>query len=615
MTDYSYVDKLRNQKLKFIPKEGNIILGFSLSRKNNSEEWSHGLLPIDKATLKLSEKMAKAIPILVDKDQLERYFLPDECTVQFKEEIGETEIDKIIEYCQCSILIKHRTSNYYTVKINKNKDVFETIRNLSEFGEVEFAEPSEIDSDALSHPYYTDKLTGKQLLFIPRNDELVITYKADDTASSALPNFGILDLNDDTASVPDDADRCCPAMIDSDGLTRYFLPNEFTVQFREDINNEAAEKVLKNTGCSILSKQRTEGYYIVAVPDDRDFFATVRQLIELDEVEFAEPSEVCLDNFAYRPMSPMFGNLWGLNNTGQTVQGKTGTSGIDIKLTEAWDITMGDPNVIIVIIDTGVNLEHPNLAKNILPCNGEDWDFCPDGDEIPEDEHYRFHGTHVAGIAGAIESSEGIIGVAPKCKLMPLRVTLRDGRNTDRVDALNYVVDVAKQHPELRYVINCSWVMGGDNTAIYQAIKRAIDNNIVVIFAAGNDDWDMDVKPRYPAVYPEVIAVAGLDQKNQKVSSSNYGSQIDVCAPGENIWSTSGEGKYRFDTGTSMAAPHVAGVAALIWSVNPQLTNHQIRQILEDSCDEVDQANPDFSNKLGKGRINALKAINNTLMR
>ncbi|WP_157464653.1 S8 family peptidase, partial [Crocosphaera chwakensis] len=267
-------------------------------------------------------------------------------------------------------------------------------------------------------------------------------------------------------------------------------------------------------------------------------------------------------------------------------------------------------------IDTGVALDHPNLVANILPRNEEDWDFDPDDDDIPEDAgHNTFHGTHVAGIAGAVDSPEGIIGVAPNCKIMPLRVKLKAGRNANRVDAINYVIEIAKQHPELHYVINCSWVTNGYDTAIFRAITRAIENNILVIFAAGNDDWDMDNdKPRYPGVHSEVIAVAGLDSKNHKVGSSNYGTQIDICAPGENIWSTNkptpeNNDYYRFDTGTSMAAPHVAGVAALVWSVNPQLTNHQVRHILEESCDEVDTANPDFSNKLGKGRINALKAI------
>lgn len=614
MVKFFFTDKLRNEQRTFTAKTDETIVKFdlpSLLKKVKSEEFSYSLLPAKRDFPAQSDQIDREIPVLLDKDLLERYFLPDECTVQFKEDIGETEINRIVEECDCSISVKHRTHNFYTLKISKDRDVFETIRDLSAFAEVEFADPSEIDADGIKRFFYTDKLTGKQRLFVPKDDELVITFEPDETASSPLSQFEILDLTDETASVPPDAAQSFPAMIDSDGLTRYFLPNECTVQFQENVTEETAKELLKSKGSSILSRQRTQGYYIVSVPDEQDLFLTIQELIELDEVELAEPSEVYLDNFAYEPDSPMFERLWGLNNTGQTVNNQTGTSGIDINMTEAWDITMGDPNVIIVIIDTGVDLDHLNLAANILPRNGEDWDFDPDDDDIPEDEHRVFHGTHVTGIAGAVDSPEGIIGVAPKCRIMPLRVKLKAGRNANRVDAINYVVDIAKENPELRYVVNCSWVMNGDNTAIFRAIRRAIDNNIVVIFAAGNDDWDMDNdKPRYPGVYPEVIAVAGLDSKNQKVSTSNYGSQIDVCAPGENIWSTSGEGKYRFDTGTSMAAPHVAGVAALIWSVNPQLRNLQVRQILEDSCDKVDTANPDFSNQLGKGRINALKAIN-----
>jgi hypothetical protein len=132
------------------------------------------------------------------------------------------------------------------------------------------------------------------------------------------------------------------------------------------------------------------------------------------------------------------------------------------------------------------------------------------------------------------------------------------------------------------------------------------------VFAAGNNNQNTDITPQYPGVYPEVIAVAALDQQDRKAIfptwGSNFGSNVDVSAPGVNIWSTVLVNNYGFKSGTSMAAPHVAGLAALVWSRNRSLTNQQVRQVIQDTCDNIDAANPGFIGQLGRGRINAFQA-------
>jgi subtilisin family serine protease len=181
--------------------------------------------------------------------------------------------------------------------------------------------------------------------------------------------------------------------------------------------------------------------------------------------------------------------------------------------------------------------------------------------------------------------------------------------NQNRADAINFVAQEAPANLIRRYVINCSWKTGGDHAGVRTAIQTAVNTNIVVVFAAGNANTNMDVKPEFPGVYPEVISVTSVDNRDRKPWLSNFGSTVDVAAPGENIFSTLPGGGHGFDSGTSMAAPHVAGLAALIWSVDSSLTNQQVRHVIETTCDNVDATNPGFVGMLGRGRVNAAAAV------
>jgi subtilisin family serine protease len=483
---------------------------------------------------------------------------------------------------------------------------------------------------------YTNKFSNKQLRFSPKADEVVATFRQPPTeemarsvmrATSLAIGQGInLDRGFAVFQVAPDQDleaattalaatpqiaNTIPVMIDDEGLTRYFLPDEFTVQFREGVKEKDAERIIREKGSQILVQQRTPGYYTLAVPEGKGLFEMLREFSALDEVAFAEPSEAGFnDALAYMPDDPDFPKLWGLHNTGQTVNGTSGSVDADIDAPDAWDITRGDPDVIVTVIDTGADLNHPDLAVNFLPRGAEDWDFADGADPSPDDTDG--HGTHVAGTAAGVDSAAGVIGVAPQCRIMPLRVNLTSGMNQNRADAINYVAAQAVANPGRRYVINCSWKMNGDHAGVHNAVINAVNNNVVVVFAAGNANQDIDVIPQYPAVYPELIAVAATDQQDRKASFSNFGTKVDVSAPGVNIYSTFPDDSYAFLDGTSMASPHVAGLAALIWSRNPTLTNQQVRTIVESTCDNIDAKNPGFTGKLGKGRINAFKAVSAT---
>ncbi len=324
---------------------------------------------------------------------------------------------------------------------------------------------------------------------------------------------------------------------------------------------------------------------------------------------FAEPSSVGFDDALYMPNDSRFGEQWALNNTGQT----GGRTGADVKATSAWDIERGDPGVVIAIIDTGVALNHPDLRGNLLSRpTGEDWDFAdnsPSNSGLSPDDSGS-HGTHCAGISAAVDNTVGVVGLAMGCKILPIRIDLIAGRNANRADAINFVTSIRNRFK--RVVINCSWRASGNITAIRAAIINATNNGLIVCFAAGNADRDMDVNPQYPGAYPQVISVAATDHNDKKASFSNFGSTVDVAAPGDDILSTIPSDAYGLNSGTSMASPLVAGLAALIWSKNSTLSSSQVRQIIESNCDDIDSLNPGFEGKLGRGRINAFRSLENT---
>jgi hypothetical protein len=275
--------------------------------------------------------------------------------------------------------------------------------------------------------------------------------------------------------------------------------------------------------------------------------------------------------------------------------------------------TKGDPNIIIAVIDTGVDYDHPDLAANIwhnsgeIPGNDVDddgngyvdddigWDFvsitedgAPGEDMGPRDRDpmdFQGHGTGCAGIASAVtDNNTGIAGTAWNSKIMVLRAGYKsaEGKGTladsDSADAIKYAADKGA------HVISMSW--GGDGSEILRlAIEYAYNAGSVLVAAAGNDGTDSQ---HYPAVYPGVIAVAASDQNDDRAVFSNYGSWVDIAAPGASIRSTAFDDRYASWNGTSMATPFVAGVAGLILSQYPTLTAADVTNRLLDSAHDID---------------------------
>lgn len=315
--------------------------------------------------------------------------------------------------------------------------------------------------------------------------------------------------------------------------------------------------------------------------------------------------------------------LWGLHNAGGFFW--QNTPDIDINAPEAWEVTLGDSDLIVGVIDTGVHYRHPDLADNIFEnplevLNGIDddgngyiddirgWDFH-NGDNDPNDDN--FHGTHVAGTIAAVgNNNRGVVGVAPGVQILPLKVMGSGGQGdtSNLVRAVEYAIGLKKRGINIA-VLNASLGGGPEEAAMRDVLSKADRAGITFVAAAGNSSGNSDVEPIYPATYdvPNVISVASINKKGLLSAFSNYGpNSVDIAAPGEDIWSTIIFNLYLPSGGTSMAAPHVAGIAALVQSRYPNFTPAQIRARIMNTAKPY----PDLKGKLiVPGLVDAARAV------
>ena len=338
-------------------------------------------------------------------------------------------------------------------------------------------------------------------------------------------------------------------------------------------------------------------------------------------VLYAEPDYTRIASVT--PNDRHYGLLWGLHNTGQSVDSVSGVTDADVDGPEAWDLTTGSAGVTVGVIDSGVDYAHPDLSPNIWRNPGESgegrdsngidddlnglvddwrgWDWVQ-GDNDPADENG--HGTHVAGTIGARgNDGVGVAGLAWQSGLLPLRVLDAEGsgRVSDLISAYAYA-----DRQQIR-VVNAS--LGGDgfSQAEHDAIRAAPSTLFVV--AAGNDGADNDSSGSYPCNYElaNIVCVAASNQSDALAGFSNYGAtKVDLAAPGVNIASTWLSGRWVYLDGTSMATPHVAGAAALAWSREPTASVSSVRNALLGSVDPVASHG---GRTVTGGRLNARGAV------
>jgi subtilisin family serine protease len=362
-----------------------------------------------------------------------------------------------------------------------------------------------------------------------------------------------------------------------------------------------------------------EGLQVVRVPRGM----SVKDAIELYQrhpaVLYAEPNWIVQHQAT--PNDPSFGSLWGLNNTGQS----GGVPDADIDAVEAWNLSTGSSGVVVAVIDSGIDWNHPDLSANLFrntpDCNSNGVDDDGNGqiddcfgidtannDSNPLDDNS--HGTHVAGTIGATgNNGVGVIGVNWTVRIMACKFlgAAGSGSVSDAIDCMEYVKLMKDRGVDI-VATNNSWGGGGFSQSLLDAIDAHLQRGILFIAAAGNNGSNNDATPFYPAGYslPNVISVAATTRTDSLASFSNFGRQtVDLGAPGEAILSTTPNNTYSFFSGTSMATPHVTGVAALLKAQDPSRDWRAIKNLILAGGDTI----PALANTVTQKRLNARGAL------
>lgn len=384
-----------------------------------------------------------------------------------------------------------------------------------------------------------------------------------------------------------------------DIVEKFNIPEQMRAKFDGDLYLMRSAGDLRTAeSVALLSKEPKIAY---AASND------VITAIEPVEQKPAGAPKTLLDEGAPQENVPndLDSRLWGLRNQGQD----GGKAGADIRATTAWSTQTGKTNgPIIAVIDTGVDYTHPELAGNAWTNpdpNAPDrhgYDFV-NNDPDPMDDHS--HGTHCSGtIAAKGNNGAGIVGVNWDAQIMGLKFLSGSGSGST-ADAVRAVLYASEKGAR---ITSNSWGGGGFNQALYDALKAS---PALHIFAAGNSRSDNDARPSYPATYDldNIVSVAASDRNDQRASFSNWGRRtVDLAAPGKDILSTVPGNDYKVYSGTSMATPHVAGVAGLIASQYPGISNDQIKARLMNGVDRL----PEWSSLVASGgRLNAASALEN----
>jgi subtilisin family serine protease len=380
----------------------------------------------------------------------------------------------------------------------------------------------------------------------------------------------------------------------------------------DDLDNLNAERVAEMYGSMTDLVEYAEPNYQISL----DQMMPVR--IESDEFN---PDDLSVsDDRASAPNDPMFKEQWALNNEGQN----GGKAKAHLDALKAWLKTQGSEEVVVAVLDTGVDYTHQDLISNMwlrpenVPSYVDDelgaiddkrgFDADANAGDPMDDNG---HGTHCAGVIGAEGNNNlGIAGINWKVQIMPLKFLGRGGFGStkDAIEAINYAIDRKKAGVNVR-VISASWGSTQYSKALEDAIRAAGEQGILFVAAAGNNSTDNDRRPHYPSNYdlPNVISVAALDRNDTLASFSNYGAKtVHIAAPGKDIVSTWLNDGFREASGTSMATPQIAGVAALIVADNPKIKVESLRKKLLGAVDKLDS----LAGKVESGgRSNAAKAL------
>ncbi|MEC9488864.1 MAG: S8 family serine peptidase [Halanaerobium sp.] len=383
------------------------------------------------------------------------------------------------------------------------------------------------------------------------------------------------------SSLTPEEDRMFPA---DDSKLAAHVPSQILVGLEATADEE---QILSNIDGEVISRFKEINALHVQLQEGASITDTIKALEGVPGIRYAQPNYIY--QVAAAPDDPSYvaDEQWGLER---------------INAEAAWDITAGSSDVVIAVLDTGVDVNHEDLAGKVL--TGDAYN-ATNGTTNVNDVYG--HGTHVAGIAAGIADNEtGIAGIAWGCPILPVKVLTDSGSGTDTMvgNGIIYTANWADTHFDKRVVINMS--LGGIGFSSFQqdAIEYALAHDVVVVAAMGNDSRSIY---SYPAAFQGVIAVGATNYRDEKASFSTTGSWISISAPGEDILSTVPYDGYERWDGTSMATPFVTGAAALVLSEFPELTPAEVKNQLEQTADDLGA--PGFDNEFGFGRLNLARAV------
>ena len=421
--------------------------------------------------------------------------------------------------------------------------------------------------------------------------------------------------------------RC--AFLDRNGH-ELILTDDVMVCFSSTFDDESRRNLCERLNCRVIDAKGNMWKIRVLDVGDVAPLDVANKMSEEKGVEFAEPNALQKARYlaAPQPNDDLFLNQWHLHNTGQA----GGLAGADVKALNAWEVTRGNPEVRVVVHDSGVDINHPDLAANIAA--GRDFDNADDD----ASNNFGPHGTACAGVIAAVQNDRGVVGIATGCRIVPLRAA---GSHTFDVWAETFAW--AAQHGD---IISCSWSIGKNGTlsqAIRAAARDGREGKGIPIFCATANDAPFVSGIAYPASLPETIAVGASTNLDRRAGYSQFGEGIDFVAPSSGgtlrIETTDVQGVFGYNKteggnytkahddsglnpggrpsgfgGTSSATPLAAGIAALILSENPDLSGEEVREIMRESAVKIDQENVDYgsngwSREMGYGRLDASAAL------
>jgi subtilisin family serine protease len=489
--------------------------------------------------------------------------------------------------------------------------------------------------------YYVGIMTDVHNTIAESSESNNIQYRVGTVNVETDANIPDISLSVSSLTINEASDQSISSVMkssDNPNINSDYVSNQLLVKFKSNVytdlitqntgnenlnafNAKYQVSLIKQIGNSYPQSSNPGKTHLVRYEGKTNIYNVIKEYESLDMVEYAEPDYLVTNSETIVPFltsnDPLYNRQWGLNNTVNAISyygSSVGTIGEDINIEPAWDITQGSSNIIVAVIDDGVDLTHSEFAGRLV----SGYDFVnSDNDANPLSTDG--HGNACAGIIAAANDGMGVVGVAPFVKIMPIKSMENSSGNTsDIIDGIYFAVDHGAR------VISMSLGGGSYSNAFKDAIIYANNNGVVVLAAAGNDGTDNQISPYYPSSYENSISVGAMSPCGLRKSTStcdeefwwgsNYGD-IDFITPGTRIYTTdiSGSGGYSSTdytssfNGTSAATPFAAGIAALILSVDPSLNPAEVRQIMQSAS--VDIGENGYDSETGYGRLDAFAAL------